>query len=123
MKTLKLALGITVVSLVAAQFAVADPRVGERGTDEVPQRDKKASSYHEPLAPAIAGTEEKLVFMTGSRIPQRLRVKAIGTKTTSPVRVYTRAEIDRTGRFTTEGILAQDPSVRIIGNGSHGGNP
>jgi hypothetical protein len=33
--------------------------------------------------------------------------------------VYTRAEIDRMGRFTTEGILAQDPSVTIIGNGSH----
>ncbi len=119
MKMLKLALGISIVSLVAAQFAAADPRAGERGTDEVPQRHTKASSYHEPLAPAVAGTEEKLVFVTGSRIPQRLRVKAIGTNTTSPVRVFTRAEIDRTGQFTTEGILAQDPSVRIIGNGSH----
>ena len=65
------------------------------------------------------GNPEKLVFVTGTHIPQRVQVKAIGTETTSPVRVYTRAEIDRTGQFTTQGILAQDPSVRIIGNGSH----
>jgi outer membrane cobalamin receptor len=99
MKTLKLALGIAVVSLVAVGIVAADP-----------------------LAQAVNGkygNGEKLVFMTGSRIPQRVKVKAIGTNTVSPVRVYTREEIDRTGRFTTEGILAQDPSVTIIGNGSH----
>ncbi|MEO8438766.1 MAG: hypothetical protein ABI540_00960 [Spartobacteria bacterium] len=76
----------------------------------------------EPLAAAVSGNDGKdgkLVFVTGSRIPKKVKVKAIGTNTTSPVRVYTRAEIDRMGRFTTEGILAQDPSVTIIGNGSH----
>ncbi len=100
MKTLKLALGIAVVSLVSHGLVAADP-----------------------LAQAVSGKkksgDEKLVFVTGSRIPQRVKVKAIGTKTVSPVRVYTRAEMDRTGRFTTAGILAQDPSVAIIGNGSH----
>ena len=76
----------------------------------------------DPLAPAVEGKtkkNDKLVFVTGSNIPQRVAVKAIGTNATSPVRVYTRAEIERTGRFTTEGILAQDPSITIIGNGSH----
>ncbi len=101
MKTLKLALGIVVVGILGIGVVAADS-----------------------LADAVSGKKndgekEKLVFVTGSRIPQRVQVKAIGTKTTSPVRVYTRAEIDRTGRFTTAGILAQDPSVRIIGNGSH----
>ena len=77
----------------------------------------------DPLADAVLGktkdgNQEKLVFVTGSRIPKRVQVKAIGTNTTSPVRVYTRAEIDRTGRFTTAGILAQDPSISILGNGS-----
>lgn len=100
MKTLKLALGMAVVSLVGMGIMTA-----------------------EPLATAVTGKKngkrEKLVFVTGSHIPQRIDVKAIGTNTTSPVRVYTRAEIDRTGRFTTEGILAQDPSVTIIGNGTH----
>lgn len=101
MKTLTLTLTIVVAGLVCGGIASADP-----------------------LAPAVTGKtkkgeKDKLVFVTGSRIPQRVTVKAIGTNTTSPVRVYTRAEMDRTGRFTTEGILAQDPSVTIIGNGSH----
>ncbi len=101
MKTLKLALGMAVVSIVGIGVAAADP-----------------------LAAAVTGKDKdatggKPVFVTGSRIPKRVQVKAIGTNTTSPLRVYTRAEIDRTGRFTTEGILAQDPSVTIIGNGSH----
>lgn len=100
MKSLKLTFGMAVVGLVGIGIVSA-----------------------EPLAPAVTGMkdgkQEKLVFVTGSHIPQKVKVKAIGTETASPVRVYTRAEIDRTGRFTTEGILAQDPSVTIIGNGSH----
>ncbi len=102
MKTLKLALGIAVVGIAGIGISTA-----------------------EPLAQAVAGKKDdgkrdKLVFVTGSHIPQRVKVKAIGTNTTSPVRIYTRAEMDRTGQFTTQGILAQDPSVRIIGNGSLG---
>ncbi len=103
MKTLKLALGMAVVSLVGIGIAAADP-----------------------LAPAVTGEKQakdakgdKLVFVTGSRIPKRIQVKAIGTNTVGQLRVYTREEMDRTGRFTTEGILAQDPSVTIIGNGTH----
>lgn len=100
MKTLKLALGIAAVGLVGTGIAAAA----------------------DPLAPAVQGKDKdgkKLVFVTGSNIPQRVQVKAIGTNTTSPVRVYTRAELDRTGRFTTQGQLALDPSVTIIGNGDH----
>jgi hypothetical protein len=97
MKTLKLALGFAVVSLIGIGVVAADP-----------------------LAQAVSGEkkggEEKAVFVTGSNIPQKVRVKAIGTNTTSPVRVYTRAELDRTGRFTTQGQLALDPSVTIIGS-------
>ena len=93
----QLALGIAVVSLVGSGVASADPAEAVSG--------KKKE-----------GTHEKLVFLTGSRI-QRGQVKAIGTNTTSPIRVYTREEMDKMGRFTTEGVLAQDPSVRIIGLG------
>ncbi len=95
MKTLKLALGITAASLVGIGIVAADP-----------------------LAAAVSGqkTAGKLVFVTGSNIPQRVAVKAIGTDTTSPVRVYPRAELDRTGRFTTQGMLALDPSVNITGH-------
>jgi hypothetical protein len=99
MKTLQLALGIAVVSLVGSGIVTADPS-----------------------ATAVSGkkkesVQEKLVFVTGSRIPQRVKVQAIGTTTTSPVRVYDRDELDKIGAFTTAQALAYDPSVRIIGHG------
>jgi len=98
MKKLQVALGFVAVSLVGVGIVSADP-----------------------LAPAVQGkkNEGKTKFVTGSHIPNRVTVKSIGTNTTSPMRVYTREELDRTGKFTTEGILAQDPSIVIIGNGSH----
>jgi hypothetical protein len=64
--------------------------------------------------PPNAQFGNKYVFVTGSMIPQRVKVKSIGTATVSPLRVIKRREIDQTGRFTTEGVLAQDPSVRVI---------
>ena len=100
MKTLKLALGIAVVTLVGIGIVAALP----------------------PLAPAVLGKDtKKPVFVTGSLIPQCVDVKAIGTDTVSPVRVFKRAEIDRTGRFTARGILIQDPAIQIIGLGAHNG--
>jgi len=70
MKTLQMALGIAVVSLVGSGIVTADPSA--QAVDG-----KKKEDVH-----------EKLVFVTGSRIPQRIKVKAIGTNTTSPIRVY-----------------------------------
>jgi hypothetical protein len=58
--------------------------------------------------------EERTVFVTGSLIPQRVKVRRIGTATVSPIRVIDRQEIDQTGRRTTAGALINDPSVRII---------
>ena len=96
MKTLKLALGMAVVSLAGIGVVAAMP----------------------PLAPAVLGKDtKKPVFVTGSLIPQRVDVKAVGTDTVSPVRVIKRAEIDRSGRFTSQGILLQDPAIRITGIG------
>jgi hypothetical protein len=54
------------------------------------------------------------VFVTGSWIPQKVKVKPIGTNTVSPMSVWTRREIDQTGRVTAEGVLKQDPSVSVI---------
>jgi hypothetical protein len=59
---------------------------------------------------------EKTVFVTGSLIPQRIKVQRVGTKTVSPIRMIDRAEIDATGRGTTAGAFVNDPSVRIIGH-------
>ncbi len=59
---------------------------------------------------------EQTVFVTGSLIPQRIKVQRVGTKTVSPLRMIDRAEIDATGRQTTAGFFVNDPSVRIIGH-------
>ena len=78
----------------------------------------------EPLARAITSSsqdkdgKQEFVLLTGSRIPRRVQLKANGTNTTEPRRVYTREEIERTGQFTTAGILAQDPSLTLSGHGS-----
>ena len=60
--------------------------------------------------------EEQTVFVTGSLIPQRIKLRPIGTTTVSPLRIIDRHEIDWTGRQTTPGALINDPSVRIIGH-------
>jgi hypothetical protein len=58
--------------------------------------------------------QERTVFVTGSLIPQRVKLQPIGTKTVSPIRIIDRHEIDWTGRQTTAGALINDPSVRVI---------
>ena len=60
--------------------------------------------------------EERTVFVTGSLIPQRVKLRPIGTTTVSPVRIIDRREIDGTGRFTTPGAFVNEPSVRVIGH-------
>jgi hypothetical protein len=60
-------------------------------------------------------TAGQAVFVTGSLIPQRVKLRRIGTTTISPVRIIDRREIDETGRRTTRGVLIADPSVRLLG--------
>ena len=60
--------------------------------------------------------EEQTVFVTGSLIPQRIKLQPIGTTTVSPLRIIDRHEIDWTGRQTTPGAFVNEPSVRIIGH-------
>ena len=90
-----IAAGVTV--LVAASAALADTPV--KGS---PQPKEKVT--------------EQTVFVTGSLIPQRIKVQRVGTKTVSPIRMIDRWEIDATGRGTTAGAFVNDPSVRIIGH-------
>jgi hypothetical protein len=61
-------------------------------------------------------SDEQLVFVTGSLIPQRIKLNPIATKTVSPVRIIDRREIDGTGRFTIPGAFVNEPAVRIIGH-------
>ena len=60
--------------------------------------------------------EERTVFVTGSLIPQRIKLRRIGTATTSPLRIIDRQEIDASGRQTIRGALVVDPSVRVTGH-------
>jgi hypothetical protein len=59
---------------------------------------------------------EETIFVTGSLIPQRIKVHHVGTTTVSPISAIDRATIDATGRQTTPGFLVNEPSVRIIGH-------
>jgi len=65
----------------------------------------------------------KYVFVTGSNIPQRVKVKSVGTATVSPVRVIKNESIrQQSGRISTERVLAsEDPSLHISGHGGIGG--
>jgi len=90
-----IAAGITI--LIAASASLADTPV--KGGQE---RKEKVT--------------EQTVFVTGSLIPQRIKVRRVGTTTVSPVRVIDRREIDATGRQTTPGFFVNDPSVRILGH-------
>jgi hypothetical protein len=66
--------------------------------------------------PIDQSSNEQTVFVTGSLIPQRIKLKRIGTTTISPIRIIDRQEIDATGRQTTKGALVADPSIRIVGH-------
>ena len=86
-----------VTALIAASASLADTPVKAS-----PERKEKVT--------------EQTVFVTGSLIPQRIKVQRVGTKTVSPIRMIDRWEIDATGRGTTPGAFVNDPSVRIIGH-------
>jgi hypothetical protein len=60
--------------------------------------------------------EERTIFITGSLIPQRVKLRPIGTTTISPIRIIDLREIDQTGRLTTPGVLINEPSLRVIGH-------
>ena len=88
------------ILLATSMFAgtvLADPKV------------KQDSNHNQKV-------EEQAVFITGSLIPQRVKVVPIGTLTVSPVRIIDRHEIDWIARPTTPGAFINEPSVRIIGH-------
>src|SRR5436305_13388223 len=60
------------------------------------------------------------VWVTGSRIPQKVKISPIGTLTFTALSDWDRRQINHTGRQTTERVLAQDPFVRVIWGGSWG---
>jgi hypothetical protein len=85
-----------------ALILLAGTALAERTSDRTPRSGEKF--------------EERTVFVTGSLIPQRIRLHPIGTTTQSPIRIIDRREIDQTGRHTTPGALVNEPSLRILGH-------
>src|SRR5204862_4737268 len=76
------------------------------------------------VSPAFAGTQKQeqvlpkgeryaYVWVTGSRIPEKVKISPIGTNTVSAMSVWDRRQINQTGRGTAEDVLRQDPSVSI----------
>lgn len=63
-------------------------------------------------------SDEALVYVTGSRLPQRVRVWETGAATAWPVRIIRQHEIEinHTGQRGTGDIFATEPSARIIGH-------
>jgi hypothetical protein len=55
------------------------------------------------------------VWVTGSKIPQRVKISPIGTTTFNSLTVWDRRQINQVGpgRFTTEGVLKLDPAVSV----------
>ena len=92
---------ITAAVVVALVAGVAVTSASARGSDE---------------------DQYAYVLVTGSLIPQKVRIKPIGTTTASPIRVFDRHEIDQTGAFNTEDVLRHDPSIKVHGFGQAGPN-
>ncbi|PYI42995.1 MAG: hypothetical protein DMF12_05020 [Verrucomicrobia bacterium] len=97
MKTLISSAATAIIAALFAGTVLADPNVNQ------------ASKPKQKV-------EERAIFITGSLIPQRVKLEPIGTKTVSPVRIIDRHEIDGTGRRTTAGAFINEPSVRVIGH-------
>jgi hypothetical protein len=83
--------------LLSAAFLATPLFAGSHKSKSATKSDKEQYAY---------------VFVTGSSIPRKVKIKPVGN-TIENLRVYNRREIDQTGRVTTAGVLAQDPSVTV----------
>ena len=59
--------------------------------------------------------EEQYVVVTGSHIPQKVKVKSIGTDSVHNVRIFTHEELLSTGKQTLGEAIALDPSIQLSG--------
>ncbi|MDQ6623421.1 MAG: hypothetical protein M3Y86_08050 [Verrucomicrobiota bacterium] len=84
--------------LAAAGVARADPTERESG---------KILNQNAP---------ERYVYVTGSNIPQKVHLRSIGTDTPYNIRIYSRRELESTGRQTPgEALATLDPSLQLSG--------
>ena len=62
------------------------------------------------------GERYAYVWVTGSRIPQKVKISPIGTPSFSALSEWDRRQINQTGRSTAADILRHDPSLNVIGH-------
>jgi hypothetical protein len=67
-------------------------------------------------APPQKGERYAYVWVTGSRIPQKVKISPIGTPSFSALSEWDRRQINQTGRSTAADILRHDPSLNVIGH-------
>ena len=63
-----------------------------------------------------SGERYAYVWVTGSRIPQKVKISPIGTLTQSPLSEYDRRQINWTRGGTVRQALGNEPSVSFIGH-------
>ena len=62
------------------------------------------------------GERYAYVWVTGSRIPQKIKISPIGTPSSNALSVWDRRQINQTGRGTAADVLRQDPSISVLGH-------
>src|SRR5437773_8301757 len=61
------------------------------------------------------GERYAYVWVTGSRIPQKVKISPVGTLTQSPLSEYDRRQINQTRGGTVRQALGNEPSVSFRG--------
>jgi hypothetical protein len=86
--------------LLVAANAKADPNRNNRHSEKM----------------LINESEERYVYVTGSHMRQKVKLRSIGTDTPYNLRIYTQRELLSTGRQTPgEALTVLDPSITITG--------
>ena len=97
MKLFKVISALAVLSGVAASQTFASPQGDESGS----------------LGPIHRG-REVYVWVTGSRIPQKMTITPVGTQSFSAMSVYDRKQINYySAHPTTEYVLSYEPSAQV----------
>jgi hypothetical protein len=66
-------------------------------------------------APPQKGERYAYVWVSGSRIPQKVKISPIGTLTQSPLSEWDRRQINQTRGGTVKQALGNDPSLSFRG--------
>ncbi|MDQ6861588.1 MAG: hypothetical protein M3032_10605 [Verrucomicrobiota bacterium] len=96
---------LTIATVIAAGFFSLGSSVANAGPKQ-----------HRSDQMLINENEERYVYIAGSHIPQKVKLRSIGTNTPYNVRIYTQRELLSTGRQTPgEALSVLDPSITLTG--------